>query len=253
MVADAWAWGGKEQEPPPPHGSHASPDSGKGLLCAARKGLFPSSFDPFCEPWPWPWRFEKQHLAAGWQPAVSESWGGGGKMRNSLFDVLYLFGWAQAPFSSPESPPKKGRSLGPRGQQGGSEWELSAICLKWGVLAGGVILVWGAWVPQYRLPPQDHRCCMPYTPICIAKAVKNSAESEGMRRAHVSKAACAEEGCVLVRRPDSLTCFVALTVVQVGMSLSLPELMREWNKYWRGRGNCLHGKPWLLVVCGPLR
>lgn len=35
---------------------------------------------------------------------------------------------------------------------------------------------------------------MPYTPICIAKAVKNSAESEGMRRAHVSKAACAEEG-----------------------------------------------------------
>lgn len=35
---------------------------------------------------------------------------------------------------------------------------------------------------------------MPYTPICIAKAVKNSAESEGMRRAHVSKAACVEEG-----------------------------------------------------------
>lgn len=35
---------------------------------------------------------------------------------------------------------------------------------------------------------------MPYTPICIAKAVKNSAESEGMRRAHVSKAARAEEG-----------------------------------------------------------
>lgn len=30
---------------------------------------------------------------------------------------------------------------------------------------------------------------MPYTPICIAKAVKNSTESEGMRRAHVSRAA----------------------------------------------------------------
>lgn len=36
---------------------------------------------------------------------------------------------------------------------------------------------------------QDHRCCMPYTPICIAKAVKNSAESDGMRRAHVSRVA----------------------------------------------------------------
>ncbi|OBS76413.1 hypothetical protein A6R68_17136 [Neotoma lepida] len=36
--------------------------------------------------------------------------------------------------------------------------------------------------------PKDHRCCMPYTPICIAKAVKNSAESEGMRRAHVKDA-----------------------------------------------------------------
>ncbi|KAB0348923.1 hypothetical protein FD754_013780, partial [Muntiacus muntjak] len=36
--------------------------------------------------------------------------------------------------------------------------------------------------------PKDHRCCMPYTPICIAKAVKNSAESEGMRRAHIKDA-----------------------------------------------------------------
>ncbi|XP_073096554.1 xaa-Pro aminopeptidase 1 isoform X6 [Manis javanica] len=35
---------------------------------------------------------------------------------------------------------------------------------------------------------QDHRCCMPYTPICIAKAVKNPAESEGMRRAHIKDA-----------------------------------------------------------------
>ncbi|KAK2098972.1 Xaa-Pro aminopeptidase 1 [Saguinus oedipus] len=35
---------------------------------------------------------------------------------------------------------------------------------------------------------KDHRCCMPYTPICIAKAVKNSAESEGMRRAHIKDA-----------------------------------------------------------------
>ncbi|XP_057164391.1 xaa-Pro aminopeptidase 1 isoform X2 [Ursus arctos] len=39
---------------------------------------------------------------------------------------------------------------------------------------------------EYRI--QDHRCCMPYTPICIAKAVKNSAESEGMRRAHIKDA-----------------------------------------------------------------
>ncbi|EHB17452.1 Xaa-Pro aminopeptidase 1 [Heterocephalus glaber] len=36
---------------------------------------------------------------------------------------------------------------------------------------------------EYRI--QDHPCCMPYTSICIAKAVKNSAESEGMRRAHI--------------------------------------------------------------------
>ncbi|KAB0382244.1 hypothetical protein FD755_004161, partial [Muntiacus reevesi] len=36
--------------------------------------------------------------------------------------------------------------------------------------------------------PKDHRCSMPYTPICIAKAVKNSAESEGMRRAHIKDA-----------------------------------------------------------------
>ncbi|ELV14030.1 Xaa-Pro aminopeptidase 1, partial [Tupaia chinensis] len=40
--------------------------------------------------------------------------------------------------------------------------------------------------------PKDHRCCMPYTPICIAKAVKNSAESEGMRRAHVPKGGVTE-------------------------------------------------------------
>ncbi|XP_036919869.1 xaa-Pro aminopeptidase 1 [Sturnira hondurensis] len=36
--------------------------------------------------------------------------------------------------------------------------------------------------------PKGHRCYMPYTPICIAKAVKNSAESEGMRRAHIKDA-----------------------------------------------------------------
>lgn len=33
---------------------------------------------------------------------------------------------------------------------------------------------------------QDHRYLTPYTPICIAKAVKNVAEAEGMRKAHVS-------------------------------------------------------------------
>ncbi|XP_020843647.1 xaa-Pro aminopeptidase 1 isoform X2 [Phascolarctos cinereus] len=36
--------------------------------------------------------------------------------------------------------------------------------------------------------PKEHRCCMPYTPICISKAVKNSTESEGMRRAHIKDA-----------------------------------------------------------------
>ncbi|VTJ84944.1 Hypothetical predicted protein [Marmota monax] len=36
--------------------------------------------------------------------------------------------------------------------------------------------------------PKDHRCCMPYTPICIAKAVKNAAESEGMRQTHIKDA-----------------------------------------------------------------
>ncbi|XP_076982087.1 xaa-Pro aminopeptidase 1 isoform X2 [Tamandua tetradactyla] len=36
--------------------------------------------------------------------------------------------------------------------------------------------------------PKDHRYCMPYTPICISKAVKNSAELEGMRRAHIKDA-----------------------------------------------------------------
>uniref|UniRef100_A0A8C6XQ93 X-prolyl aminopeptidase 1 n=1 Tax=Naja naja TaxID=35670 RepID=A0A8C6XQ93_NAJNA len=34
--------------------------------------------------------------------------------------------------------------------------------------------------------PKDHRYLTPYTPICIAKAVKNMTEAEGMRKAHVS-------------------------------------------------------------------
>ncbi|XP_077205793.1 xaa-Pro aminopeptidase 1 [Paroedura picta] len=36
--------------------------------------------------------------------------------------------------------------------------------------------------------PKDHRYLTPYTPICIAKAVKNASEVEGMRRAHVKDA-----------------------------------------------------------------
>ncbi|KAJ6669047.1 hypothetical protein lerEdw1_007856 [Lerista edwardsae] len=35
--------------------------------------------------------------------------------------------------------------------------------------------------------PKDHCYLSPYTPICIAKAVKNPSEAEGMRRAHVPK------------------------------------------------------------------
>jgi hypothetical protein len=41
---------------------------------------------------------------------------------------------------------------------------------------------------------------MPYTPICIAKAVKNSAESDGMRRAHVSRVAGVGDRVGVVRR-----------------------------------------------------
>ncbi|XP_055447455.1 xaa-Pro aminopeptidase 1 isoform X3 [Psammomys obesus] len=51
--------------------------------------------------------------------------------------------------------------------------------------------VWASDKASYAVSeaiPKDHRCCMPYTPICIAKAVKNSAESEGMRRAHIKDA-----------------------------------------------------------------
>lgn len=36
--------------------------------------------------------------------------------------------------------------------------------------------------------PKDHCYLSPYTPICIAKAVKNPAEAEGMRRAHIKDA-----------------------------------------------------------------
>ncbi|XP_053165918.1 xaa-Pro aminopeptidase 1 [Hemicordylus capensis] len=36
--------------------------------------------------------------------------------------------------------------------------------------------------------PKDHRYLSPYTPICIAKAVKNPIEAEGMRKAHIKDA-----------------------------------------------------------------
>lgn len=67
---------------------------------------------------------------------------------------------------------------------------------------------------------------MPYTPICIAKAVKNSAESEGMRRAHVSKAACAEEGGCGAQKAQLLSCSVALSLAH-SWSLSEPSRFNE--------------------------
>ncbi|XP_034989028.2 xaa-Pro aminopeptidase 1 [Zootoca vivipara] len=51
--------------------------------------------------------------------------------------------------------------------------------------------VWLSDKASYALTqaiPKDHRYLTPYTPICIAKAVKNAAESEGMRRAHIKDA-----------------------------------------------------------------
>lgn len=69
---------------------------------------------------------------------------------------------------------------------------------------------------------------MPYTPICIAKAVKNSAESDGMRRAHVSKAACAEER-VSEGPSQSLACRMALSLAQ-GQKFSEPSSVNERMK-----------------------
>uniref|UniRef100_A0A8C5T7Q3 Xaa-Pro aminopeptidase 1 n=1 Tax=Malurus cyaneus samueli TaxID=2593467 RepID=A0A8C5T7Q3_9PASS len=51
--------------------------------------------------------------------------------------------------------------------------------------------VWLSDKASYALTeaiPKAYRYLTPYTPICIAKAVKNAVETEGMRRAHVSEA-----------------------------------------------------------------
>ncbi|XP_060097682.1 xaa-Pro aminopeptidase 1 [Heteronotia binoei] len=51
--------------------------------------------------------------------------------------------------------------------------------------------VWLSDKASYALTqaiPKDHRYLTPYTPICIAKAVKNASEVEGMRRAHIKDA-----------------------------------------------------------------
>uniref|UniRef100_A0A8D0GIV6 Xaa-Pro aminopeptidase 1 n=1 Tax=Sphenodon punctatus TaxID=8508 RepID=A0A8D0GIV6_SPHPU len=51
--------------------------------------------------------------------------------------------------------------------------------------------VWLSDKASYALTdatPKEHRYLTPYTPICIAKAVKNESEREGMRRAHIKDA-----------------------------------------------------------------
>lgn len=83
---------GRNRSPPPPHGSHASPDSGKGLLCAARKGLFRSSFDLFMNPDHDHGGLKSSILLLAGSQLSQRAEGVRGKTRNSLFDVLYLFG-----------------------------------------------------------------------------------------------------------------------------------------------------------------
>ncbi len=51
--------------------------------------------------------------------------------------------------------------------------------------------VWLSDKASYALTeaiPKAYRYLTPYTPICIAKAVKNALETEGMRRAHIKDA-----------------------------------------------------------------
>lgn len=56
---------------------------------------------------------------------------------------------------------------------------------------------------------------MPYTPICIAKAVKNSAESDGMRRAHVSRAAGVGDRVGVGQKDPALSSSLALALACV--------------------------------------
>lgn len=65
--------------------------------------------------------------------------------------------------------------------------ELQAICVG----LSPKEKVWLSDKASYALTetiPKAHRYLTPYTPICIAKAVKNAAETEGMRRAHIKDA-----------------------------------------------------------------
>lgn len=50
-VVDPWAWGGKEQKLPPPHWSHASPDSGKRPPLCSQKGVISVRLWSVSEPW----------------------------------------------------------------------------------------------------------------------------------------------------------------------------------------------------------
>ncbi|XP_067393152.1 xaa-Pro aminopeptidase 1 isoform X1 [Emydura macquarii macquarii] len=65
--------------------------------------------------------------------------------------------------------------------------ELQAICVG----LSPKEKVWLSDKASYALIeaiPKAHRYLTPYTPICTAKAVKNAAETEGMRRAHIKDA-----------------------------------------------------------------
>lgn len=101
---------------PSPLIGHIHPQKvGKGLLCAARKGLLRSSFDPLVNP-------DHDHgglkssilLLAGSQ--LSQRAKGVGERREIAYLMYFIFLDELKPlFSSSESPPKKGRSLGLRG------------------------------------------------------------------------------------------------------------------------------------------
>ncbi|NWR69432.1 XPP1 aminopeptidase, partial [Centropus unirufus] len=65
--------------------------------------------------------------------------------------------------------------------------ELQAVCAS----LSPKEKVWISDKASYALTeaiPKAYRYLTPYTPICIAKAVKNASETEGMRRAHIKDA-----------------------------------------------------------------
>lgn len=91
---------------------------------------------------------------------------------------------------------------------------------------------------------------MPYTPICIAKAVKNSTESEGMRRAHVSRAAGPGNrmgGGQKGPAPSSSVWPRTWHRFRISLDLcpsGLPESVGEWNKLL-----CWACRPVVLATC----